>query len=161
MNRDTKFTLATAAAHLVEAYKKAIHAYRTEVISCRVGIADDSPETFEALWAQYQTGLITVNTAHSDTAIYGRDGNATFRVFHDLGHIIYLKQFTESDEIALAERQWYDLLPHLPHAWRDVCKVVYMADTVEQSRHCGQTGEFPTDQKAFVGAFLEQWLSTH
>ena len=54
-------------------------------ISCRVGIADDSPETFEALWAQYQTGLITVNTAHSDTAIYGRDGNATFRVFHDLG----------------------------------------------------------------------------
>ena len=157
MNKDVKFTLSAAAAHLVTAYKKAIEAYRADAITVQVGISDASPETFEALWAQYQSGLITVNTAHSETAIYGKAGNATFRVFHDIGHIVYLKQFTMADEVELAQRQWYDILPHIPAQWVDVCRVVYLADTCEQSKFAdANNGAFPVDQTAFVGAYLAQ-----
>ncbi len=155
MTTRNKYVLSAAANHLVAAYKQAIAEYR-EILAVEVGVSPDSPETFEALKAQAESGCVTVSLAHSDKAIYGRDGNATFRVFHDLGHLIYDKKFTTEDEVALANIQWLDIKNFIDPAMQGVCKVVYFADTVEQSLFCDRTGDFPVDQKAFVLEFLNK-----
>lgn len=143
------FVLSACAAVLVEAYKKQIAEYQT-VMPLALSVSDDSPETFEGLKANAANGVLSVTSKYSEHAIYGRDGNVTFRVFHDYGHLLYNKEFTCSDEVELANIQWLDLVQYIPVEWRHVAKIVYFADTVEQSLFCEATGDFPVDQKAFV-----------
>lgn len=151
------FVLSACAAVLVEAYKKQIAEYHT-VMPLALSVSDDAPETFEALKANAANGVLSVTSKHSDHAIYGRDGNVTFRVFHDYGHLLYNKEFVCADEVELANIQWLDLQKHIPAEWLHVAKVVYFADTVEQSLFCEATGEFPVDQKAFVLNILNTQL---
>lgn len=152
-NNQLKFILARSACLLVEAYTKCIAEYRTILpLDGRIGL--DAPSTFEALKADAREGFLKVSTEHNSSSIYGASGNLTFRTFHDYGHLLYGRQFTTEDEVALARFQWQDLKVYLPAEWVDVCHCVYMADTVEQSLYEAETGEFPTDQKRFVLGFL-------
>ena len=159
MNRNRNhFILSAAAAYLVTAYKAVVANDYQKVLPLDLQVATDAPEDYATLRMLADNGILKVTTAHSDKSIYGRDGNVAFRIMHDYGHILYNKAFTLGDEISLAQMQWDDFKQYIPAEWQHVCKVVYMADTVEQSIHEYHTGEFPTDQRAFVLGFLNNQL---
>lgn len=149
--------LSSAASHLVTGYKHVIASFYAKR-PLILGISKDSPDTYEALIANADAGVLSVSPEFSDYAIYGKSGNATFRIFHDYGHILYGMKFTLQDEIALADILWAELEKVIQPEMREVCRVVYMADTKEQSLFCDQTGDFPVDQKTFVKKFLVEWL---
>lgn len=155
--KGSKFLLAAIAAKLVEAYKMQIAEYQS-VYPLALSVADDAPSTYEALKAEAMEGKLRVSSEFSDTAIYGLSGNVTFRVMHDYGHILYDSKFTVEDECSLARTQWLDLKRYIEPEWRDICHVVYLADTVEQSLFEAETGDFPADQRAFVLVHLNNWL---
>lgn len=149
-NQNT-FILARAAALLVSAYSKVIPEYVEALGIKDLKVSKDAPNTYEALRAEYEDHrTLTVSTEHNGTSIYGAAGNLTFRIMHDLGHLTYEAKFTTSDEVSLARTQWLDLKRYLPYEWQEVCHVVYLADTVEQSLYESDYGKFPEDQKAFV-----------
>lgn len=156
-DKAVQFVLAQVAAQLVKAYKATIAEYQA-ILPLDLGIDANAPETYEDLVQNARQGMLYVTTAHSDTAIYGVAGNVTFRTFHDYGHILHARKFTTEDEIALAQLQWINLRNHIPSEWVELAKVVYFADTVEQSRFEQQTGRFPVNQKAFVSGYLEDAL---
>lgn len=155
--KGSKFLLAAIAAKLVEAYKMQIAEYQT-VYPLALGVADDAPCTYEALKTEAALGQLRVSSEFSQTAIYGLSGNVTFRVMHDYGHLLYDAEFTLEQECSLARTQWLDLKRYIDPEWRDICHVVYLADTVEQSKHEAATGAFPEDQRAFVLGHLNVWL---
>lgn len=141
--KQNAFILARAATLLVEAYGKCIPEYLKlmgQPLDLQVG--PDAPNTYEDLKAQAAQGLLKVSTEFNNTSIYGASGNLTFRIFHDLGHLMYDAQFTTAQEVTLATIQWVDLKRYLPAEWVNVCKAVYMADTVEQSLYEEETGHF-------------------
>ena len=148
------FILARAAALLVEAYKECITEYQS-VLPLDLRIGHDAPDNYNALKAQASQGVLKVSTAFNTTSIYGGSGNLTFRIFHDYGHLLYDAEFTTEQEVSLANTQWLDLKRYLPAEWVNVCHVVYLADTVEQSKYEAATGQFPEDQKGFVLGFLQ------
>ncbi|CBZ41975.1 hypothetical protein PsPphi15_gp02 [Pseudomonas phage phi15] len=149
--KQNQIILAIAAQKLVEAYGKLIPDYRKELGIVDLKVAADAPCTYEALRLEYERDrVLRVTDAFSSTAIYGIAGNVTFRVFHDCGHLLYDAEFTTEQEVSLAKTQWLDIAPVIEPEWRSICKVVYMADTVEQSLYEARTGKFPDDQKGFV-----------
>lgn len=156
-NNRNHYVLSAAAAVLVSAYKDLLAEYRS-IMPLETSVSADAPETFEGLKANAANGQLIITDAHSEHAIYGGAGNVTFRFFHDYGHLLYNKEFTTADEVELAQLQWADIEPVIPTEWRATCKIVYMADTVEQSLFCDRTGEFPVDQKAFVLDILNNQL---
>lgn len=146
-----QFILARAAALLVEAYGKVIHQQYQPLWPLDLSIGPDAPETFEALRDMaLDRGQLKVSTLHNSTSVYGAAGNLTFRVFHDYGHLIYNAKFDTEAEIRLAWRQWDDVCKFIPHEWYEVCKHVYLADTVETSQYEATHGMFPADQTAFI-----------
>jgi hypothetical protein len=155
--KGSKFLLAAIAATLVDAYKRQIAEYQT-VMPLALGVADDAPKSYKALKAEAAQGLLRVSSEFSQTAIYGLSGNVTFRVMHDYGHLLYDAEFTLEQECSLARTQWLDLRRWIEPEWREICSVVYFADTVEQSKHEDATGSFPEDQRAFVLGHLNAWL---
>lgn len=153
----SRFILARAAALLVEAYKLQITEYQ-KLLPLKTGIHHDAPSSYEQLKADAMEGRLNVSPAFNTTSIYGAAGNIAFRVFHDYGHLLYGCRFTTPEEIMLAKGQWLDIKHHIPAEWQAVCKVVYLADTVEQSAFEAQTGHFPHDQKAFVLEALVMYM---
>lgn len=152
------FILSAAAAHLVQAYKKAISVYHSE-LPLELSVCRHAPSDYSTLYAEAKNqNILRVTDEFSETSIYGTSGNITFRIFHDYGHLMYRKQFTTEQEVELANIQWDDIAVHIPREWRKVCKVVYLADTVEQSLYESGCGEFPKDQKEFVLGFLIKHL---
>lgn len=155
--KGSKFLLSAVAAKLVAAYTQCIAEYR-QVMPLATGISNDAPDTFEKLKAEAAKGRLVVTTEFSDTAIYGISGNVTFRVFHDYGHLLYNKEFTTADEMDLAATQWRDLVKYIEPEWQGICRVVYFADTYEQSFFESIHGKFPEDQRRFVLGHLNAWL---
>ena len=159
--KQNAFILARAAALLVEAYTKLIPEYVQLLGIKDLQVGPDAPNTFEALQADFiQYGRLKVFTEFNATSIYGAAGNLTFRIMHDLGHLLYDAKFTTNDEILLAQTQWKDLERYIPKEWVIVCREVYTADTIEQSLYENRTGEFPADQKGFVMGFLARYFAT-
>lgn len=150
--------LRQAASHLVEAYRILIQEYES-ILPLALHVDSNAPETYEGLCANMRNGSLSVTEAFSETSIYGKSGNVTFRIFHDYGHLLYARKFTTSEEIDLAQLQWSDIKPCIPAEWLPLCHVVYFADTVEQSRFESLHGAFPSDQRAFVQSFLNQYLA--
>lgn len=155
ISQQTQFILARAACLLVEAYSKCITEYQTVFPKpLDLSFDVDAPNTHEALLAGFKEGKLRVSTEHNESSIYGYSGNITFRIFHDMGHLLYGAAFTTEQEVSLAQTQWKDLERYLPKEWVSVCYVVYRADTVEQSLYEAHYGTFPADQKAFVREHL-------
>lgn len=157
----TTFLLAAIAEKLVSAYKAQTAEYQTLFPKpLALGISPDAPATYHDLMDQAKCGKLLVTTEYSSTAIYGLSGNVSFRIFHDLGHILYLRDFSTVEEIELAHKQWRDIEQRIAPEWRELCQVVYLSDTVGQSRYEKTYGKFPDDQRAFLLAELGQYLST-
>ncbi|WYV99857.1 hypothetical protein AnF1_00001 [Pseudomonas phage vB_PpuP-AnF1] len=158
-NQNT-FILARAACLLVEAYQKIIPEYVEALGIKDLQVGPDAPNTYEALVADYKANArLKVSTEFNSTSIYGGSGNLTFRIMHDLGHLLYDAKFTTNDEVLLAQTQWKDLERYIPKEWVSVCREVYTADTIEQSLFEQRTGDFPADQKGFVLGFLERYFA--
>ena len=154
-DKQLQFILARAACLLVEAYAKLIPEYVQALGIVDLSCGADAPNTYEDLVGDFKDHKrLRVSTEHNQTSIYGAAGNITFRIMHDLGHLLYDAKFTTDDEVKLAQIQWSDLARYIPLEWKAVCGVVYAADTIEQSLHEQRTGDFPADQKAFVLGFL-------
>lgn len=154
-----KFTFAAAAAHLVEAYKRLIPEYRQETGNPDIVVvpAPGAPSTYPELVMAVQAGCLPISSSFCDTAIYGRDGNITFRTLHDLGHYIFDLEFTLDDEVQLAVFMWADIAAYVPEEWMETCHRLYLIDTVEQSVYASlHDGQFPADQKAFAFARLKE-----
>lgn len=159
--QQNRFILARAACLLVEAYQKMIPEYVEALGIVDLQVGPDAPNTYEALVADFKDNKrLKVSTEHNATSIYGASGNLTFRVMHDLGHLLYDAKFTTNDEVLLAQTQWKDLERYIPKEWVLVCREVYTADTIEQSLYEQRTGDFPKDQKAFVMGFLEKHFAS-
>lgn len=154
----SRFILAQAASHLVTAYRLAIQEYRS-ILPLDLRVSDDAPESFEELKTNARAGFLAVTPAHSETAIYGASGNATFRIFHDYGHLLYGRHFTTEDEVKLAMFQWGDIKDYIAPEWLSICHCVYFADTLEQTRYESTHGHFPANQKEFVLGFLASFLA--
>lgn len=151
--KSNKYLLASTAAVLVKAYKSVIADYQ-KILPLDLQVSGNAPSNYDSLISEASAGLLRVTSEFSNTAIYGRDGNVTFRVMHDYGHILYKAEFTTEQEVELAKRQWVDIEKYIPQSHKKIAEVVYLADTVEQSKFEALTGEFPKDQKAFVLAFM-------
>lgn len=149
---------------LVHGYKAVIKQYLTMhafkgVRIFTVDKQDDAPQTLHALreYVEEHRRLV-VALEHGETSIYGdAKANAWFRAFHDLGHLVYNREMTYEEEVALALTQWQDLAPIFREMGatevllQDLCRL-YLFDTVGQSRYCLLTGRFPHDQTAFADA---------
>lgn len=149
-NTIDRFTLSAAAAHLVDAYKKVTAEYLRDYPRLNIKVTQDGVSSFGELFHGFANGTLVINTSHSETCIYGRDGNVAFRTMHDLGHCVGHYLFIADDEVALALEQWPAVKAHLPEAWVGICERVYLADTVGQTEFEVKHGHFPADQKAFV-----------
>ncbi len=149
---------------LVHGYKAVIKQYLTMhafegVRIFTVDKQDDAPQTLYSL-REYvkEHRRLVVALEHGETSIYGdAKANAWFRAFHDLGHLVYNREMTYEEEVALALTQWQDLAPIFqemgatPNLIQDLYRL-YLFDTVGQSRFCLLTGRFPHDQTAFADA---------
>lgn len=108
-----------------------------------------------ARW-QYALGdvFLPVWDGASDDSIYGSAAaNHAFRYWHDMGHIAHHCSFTPEDEIRLQ----FD--HHLPivadHFGVDSLEYrMYFADTVGQIEYISANGKFPSNQAAFVSAYV-------
>lgn len=149
-----KLTIQTCAEYLVAAYR-AVGADLQAKSGLTVEVTEDfAPETYEGLCEAARRGILLVATQHSETSIYGVQGNVAFRTMHDLRHLSTGLTFSTADEVALALHQWEQVRLHIPTAWRERCQAVYQADTIMQSLYCERHGEFPTNQTEFVHAAL-------
>lgn len=147
---------------LVHGYKAmikrylAMHAFK-DVRIFTMDKQDDAPQTLHTLREYVEEhGHLVVALEHGETSIYGdAKANAWFRAFHDLGHLVYNREMTYEEEVALALTQWQDLAPIFREMGatevllQDLCRL-YLFDTVGQSRYCLLTGRFPHDQTTFA-----------
>lgn len=162
----TKFELSCAANHLVRAYGivareyyRRLTGFAVEQVPCRVvKLQADAPQTLAQLRVCMEHGPLIIASEHSETSIYGLSGNILFRLFHDLGHLLYNCDTTHEHEMRLAQQHWGDLREHIPALWREHCQHVFFADTAAQSQHAAERGCFPTDQKAFVKSVARDLL---
>lgn len=152
-----KVTMDQCAAYLVAAYR-AVGADLQAKSGLTVEVTEDfAPETYEGLCEGARRGILLVPTQHSETSIYGVEGNTDFRVMHDLGHLSTGLSFSTADEVALALHQWEQVRRYIPVSWRERCQAVYQADTIMQSLYCERHGVFPTDQTAFIRTALQAY----
>ena len=106
--------------------------------------------------------VLLVSLLNADTAIYGAEGNAWFRFFHDLGHMLYGLDFTAEDENKLHALLWVHHLEgtrtfaELSKLEQELVSLVYDADTTGQTDYFTEHGEFPADQTAFAIAYLKE-----
>jgi len=130
-------------------YRQAIDRIKKHMDSELVGIdweeSPNAPSTFVELQAQWSVGKLQVSTDHSDSAVWGGDGNSLFRAWHDLGHCKFGLGFTDSQESELAYRHHLIAFPVGSLEWS-----IVWHDTIGQSIIAAKTGEFPGDQTKFM-----------
>lgn len=154
------YNIPALAFILLQAMQKQIAVYRQSFPGLRIVFVEsqeEAPQSLAELQACVEAGELPIALEHGDKTIYQGDwANGIFRVFHDLGHLIYNKEMTYSDEVALAFNGWNDLSGHFP---KDApiagLYCLYAADTIGQSQYCHETGCFPDDQQRFVELVLQ------
>jgi len=127
-------------------------------------VAQDAPETLEALTATVATGRMAVWSGASDDTIYGcPETNWAARAWHDWAHWRYQLPFTLAGEIAAAFVQ----VRHLAAFHGDEVETVDMAalilaEVIGQAEHLQRTGQFVTEQRAFTtrAAFAFQAMAS-
>ena len=163
-----------AAAVLVDMYKEAAHDLRVALRADRgiavtnripVGVFCEPYDVelgVEAMGVQVcEQRMLLVSLLNADTAIYGAEGNAWFRFFHDLGHLLYQLEFTAEDENKLHQLLWCHLartssFNKLSLLEQELVRIVYDADTTGQTNYFTEHGEFPADQTTFAIKYLEE-----
>lgn len=156
--------IQTHAALLVHGYKQLIAEYRTlphlrNVRCVAVRTQAEAPQDLEEMRRRVrQFGRLEIALENGESSIYGSArANAWFRLFHDMGHLIYNREMTYVDEVALAKTQWLDLEPTFRKMGANEFLVtnlaaLYFIDTVGQSHYHLLVGKFPDNQAAFAKA---------
>lgn len=94
----------------------------------------------------------------SDATIYGDARvNHAFRAWHDAAHIAGAHAFTlegEADTCAAQKRDVLAAYPRAPMSWLALLD----AEIIGQAAHYARTGEFVTDQNAFMRDALRGFL---
>lgn len=158
-----QFTLAAAAAFLVEMYRE-----RSEHMLCdiwrnrrAVWVCPDAPETYDQLCDLFfDHKVLVISNQHCDSSIYGQEGNLLFRIHHDLMHLEDdTRDFSTNGELATIAAAWGDLklsrvwsaaCAEYDQAWLDFVYNVYLADTVGQTLYYHRYARFPKNQTDFV-----------
>ena len=120
-------------------------------------VSDTAPTTFGQLIAQCNRDkLVTVWSGASETTIYGDpEVNYAFRAWHDWCHWQSNHDFSESGEEAVLKMQCAHITalfgdtPGTRH-WHKILE----AEIIGQKQHHKTFGYFPTDQFAFVEAYI-------
>lgn len=120
-------------------------------------VSPDAPETFEELVANYaKTGRLVVSSLHSDRTIYGSPSvNYAFRAWHDWVHVACNCPLTLEGERDAALIQIDQIALYADNqAQAERWARIIFAEVDGQAQYFAQTGDFPTDQVAFVSAYL-------
>lgn len=159
------YTRSAAASLLVDAFKKVtadylrkIDAQRGEPMDVRISDGEFvAPEDYETLCDDFAVGLLVISSDHNDTSVYGAAGNIAFRTMHDLGHLVHGLTFSLADEVSLAMVQWPMIRKYIHKTeFVEVCRDIFMADTVMMSLYHERFGNFPEDQSAFIQQALAE-----
>lgn len=155
------YNIPALAFTLLQAMQKQISIYRQSFPGLRIVFVEsqeEAPQSLAELQACVEAGELPIALEHGDKTIYQGDwANGIFRVFHDLGHLIYNKEMTYRDEVDLAYMGWADIVRHFPVGMKlDDLYKIYAADTIGQSVFCNDTGRFPQDQLKFVELVLQE-----
>ncbi len=121
--------------------------------------ADSVPVFLPHTPAAFLRGLVTgdglkVWAGASDATIYGDARvNHAFRAWHDACHLRGGLGFTLEAERAACAMQERELLTRYPGALP--IAAMLRAEIIGQAEHFAAFGEFPTDQAAFIAAYME------
>jgi hypothetical protein len=122
-------------------------------------VSEDAPDTYEKLKALFGAGKrFVVSSLHSEKTIYGApEVNYAFRAWHDWCHWQGKYPFTFKGEADVCRMQQAQLCAFNGYGEQTErwCDLLY-AEIVEQQDYLIQHGDFPTDQRAFVTAYLDQ-----
>jgi hypothetical protein len=116
-------------------------------------LTSESMDSFEQMKRMFEeSGLVTVNTDHSDGTIFGSASvNWAFRAWHDSCHLVLGADFTPEGERRAAELQSeqlkraYPLHPKLQY-WLDLIDI----EVNGQLNYLLTTGNFPDNQLQFA-----------
>ena len=116
-------------------------------------VSANAPDTLAKLKAQAKRdGVITVSSLHSDLTIYGDpEVNFAARAWHDACHILANAEFDDAGERAVCELQCRQLRQIYGERSSRLFQAIVRAEVLGQLDYKSLTGEFPADQRRFVG----------
>ena len=170
-------TVENGARLLVVMYEEVAPALRAALAACKqIEIRNVVPVTtggqpydvecvgaLELMQAKVRRDkCLLVSDDFSTSSVYGPDGNSWFRYVHDMGHMLYDLGFDAESENTLHQMLWDALrrtqaFQVAPQAHKGAAWLVYQADTKGQTDFHEKFGEFPEDQTAFVGLWVQHW----
>jgi hypothetical protein len=129
----------------------------TALAPSRVRFSASQFPTFKAMRDDYRaSGILTVNTDHSDNTIFSDPSvNWRFRAWHDICHIQLDADFSQAGESraeGLQVSQMYTAYGITPETV--LCAALIDAEVNGQYEYFVKHGEFPTDQVACVLEFV-------
>jgi hypothetical protein len=117
----------------------------------------DAPDTYETLKAHFDAGKrFVVSSLHSDMTIYGApEINYAFRAWHDWCHWRGEHHFTLDGETGVCRMQQAQLRAFAGYSGQTEswCDLLY-AEVVGQQEYFLRHADFPSNQSAFVRAYL-------
>lgn len=138
----------------------AVLAIAAELFPSGFDVSDNAPETYEALRAQTDThGRMIVYGGASDQTIFGDAAvNHAFRAWHDYHHYHGYSAFTPKGEARACAAQIVDVflrygVTEQTQRWAALLDAEVNGQLAYAAAH---RGIFPTDQKAFVTAYLDK-----
>jgi hypothetical protein len=120
-------------------------------------VSENAPDTLDKLTAAFNAHDYVIYSGHSDQTIFGdEEHNWAFRAWHDWHHWRGQLAFDPVGEAEACRRQCADLVAVYGDSvktqfWCAVLNAEINGQLQYAERH---GGEFPTDQKAFVSAYL-------
>lgn len=119
-------------------------------------VSDVAPNTLAEVNESIASGRLTVWSGASEATIFGdREVNYAFRAWHDWTHWRGQRPFTRDGEVATARDQQQHI--RLVYGNGKISKrmqALVWAEVVGQLEYQELWGNFPTDQRAFVEAYL-------
>jgi hypothetical protein len=136
----------------------AVHTIARRLFPSGYHVAEDAPDTLDKLCASFDARRYVVFSGASDHTIFDdAETNWAFRAWHDWHHWRGKLPFTPEGEAEACRRQQADLVTVYGDSpqtqrWADILDAEINGQ-LAYGRYHG--GEFPTDQKAFVVAYLK------
>lgn len=125
-------------------------------------VSDNAPSTYPDMVASFKaTGRHTVWAGASDRTIFGDpEVNYAFRAWHDWHHIVHRLDFTDAAEHEVLAGQCSDAREIYGNGGiaDGFCRIL-RAEIIGQLGYKNAHGDFPSDQRGFVSAYLGNPIS--
>jgi hypothetical protein len=151
--------LANAPQPLDRAFNRAVHHIVSKLLPTGFDVSESAPTTLTELRECHaHTGRIRVWSDGGDRTIFAdSETNYAFRAWHDYHHLTGNHEFTPAGELVVCMLQMLDMVRvyggdrvYGEDRWHRLL----WAEIVGQGEYAGANGVFPTDQMAFVRAYL-------